>query len=217
MFLNRGYQRFSFVPILIGTVAIVGCTEQPQFTEEELQTYVLETMNSEKEFLLKFSDTMKNNDPTVKDAYYGINDSGDKTLYVTKMLNDGSVAEVPLDSKIESDIKSSLQKQSENQTDQSATAGSSSDGMDMLTGAVLGYMAAQMLAGNNVNRYVNQGAYEERKRTVGSAYVASSMATARATYRPTSSVGKSPSALGRSTTGSFGSSGARSSGYSAGG
>lgn len=207
-----------------------GAHDRIQITKEDeaqinsdAKSETLKRLSQDQEECKEFLRQMKEKDPKFVDAYYRINNRGNKEMVLVKDLGDGNMVEYPaFEANNLPGAGTGKPATTSSSGGQSATASDSSLmpalAGGLLAGAVMGYMANNALQGTTRPRM----AQEEEKRRATSSYgghVASTnqtwarqQATTRAAARASGSY-SSPTAK----TGAFGGGGARAGGYASGG
>lgn len=216
MSINRTLSAFSLtVPAIM---LLTGCEPQNEAPEDTANRYTLAQLNSDKEVLAEMVERMKASDPTVTDAYFKINDRGDRTVVVTRSLPDGTVNAWEAPAYL---VEDAYQK-AENDP-QATSADGSSNFLPIIGGLMAGYMLSNAFRpGIGQTSHMSQADHERRRTSSLATYTqavgASSRNMVASGIRPPSYVQeKAAAAVGRSSGGSFSSTGARAGGYSAGG
>lgn len=184
---------------VVGTVILLaGCSESV-----DPNAAYLSQKNTETEIAKKLVQDLKKSDPSVTDAYFSLNKSGERVLNVVRDKGDGNleVTEVP----------HSILKQIEEKSTSEASSSSSSSLPMIMAAGLAGYMMGGGF-NNSSSSMMNRENYDRNRAFAGSAY--SSYLTKNATNMSSQKVARS---ISKTSGGSFTSSGARSSGYSSGG
>lgn len=214
----------------ITALALSGCDIEESSSlspeqESSASKHALDQLNSEKEAASQVLAHLQAKDATVKDAYFKLDETGQRTMVVTRDKPDGSIEtwEAPSDV-VERAFQSSqtVPPESPGQTgsaSSSQTASSGSNMMPILGGMLAGYMLANAFSGSTGKTFqMNREEHERRRSASSSIYTSSAVQRARTAEATRSSFsGNRASSVGRSSGGSFSSSGGRAGGYGGGG
>jgi hypothetical protein len=187
----------------------------------------LAQMNADRELTSRVLDELKKTDPSVTDAYFMLDENGQRTLTVVRDRGDGTVETWEAPASALSQIEDSATSAAKDSNAEEKDGFSASNAiLPMLGGMLAGYMIANAFSarqGQTIAR--SKEAHERQRRMSSSAYTSSVGANSRrmasAGVRTPSQFANRASAtrapVGQSSGGSFSSSGTRSGGYSAGG
>lgn len=141
---------------------------------------------------------LQEKNPNVVDAYFTMNDKKEQVLVISSIQGDGSIREWT--SGPVSEIPAV--KEASSKSEQSATAGSSNNWLlPALSGALLGYAAANMMSSSvgNTRSFSNYNRYDEEKRSRGAAYSgyvhSQTQSTARSSYMNSSAFKSNPARI----------------------
>lgn len=216
----------------ITALTLSGCDIEESGTlspeqESNASKHALDQLNSEKEAASQVLAHLQAKDATVKDAYFKLDELGQRTMVVTRDKADGSVETWEAPSEVVEQAFQSSQSATADSPGQGAsastsanqTASSGSNMMPILGGMLAGYMLANAFSSNSGKTLqMNREEQERRRSSATSTYASSTVQRARTAEATRSSFsGSRASSVGRSSGGSFSSSGGRAGGYGGGG
>ena len=201
-------------------------------TEQVAQQDALKQLNSDTEASHKILEVLKGQDPRVTDAYFKLNQQGERTLVVSRLRPDGQMETWEAPASDLRTIETGVAQQQQAQATASPQGESSvtGNGSAALLGALAGYMLANSFnSSRGLTSYHAPADYARERERSRSAYSSSvvgqsrrnayeaSVRNSRSAASGNSSSGSRSASVGRSQGGSFASSGSRSGGYASGG
>lgn len=193
----------------MAAIAVSGCSDVDdynQVAEAEANKQALDRLNRDTEISRSLLSNLQEQDPTIVDAQYVLDENGQRTMRVARQGEDGQIHtwQAPADEF----------SQAEAQAEQQAGGGGALT--SMLIAGMAGYMFASMFSGAGATQAMSPAAYQQQRQRSAAAYTSSvrqsSLGAAARRAMPASA-----GSIGRTQGGSFAGAGARSGGYASGG
>lgn len=208
---------------LVATSAWLTTAPLPVVAQEtEAAKQVLDQLNAEREATRILLEKLKSTDPTVIDAYFKLDDNGQRTMVVSRVTDNGLIEswEAPAEIINSTMAEAEAQAKKDNPEASSGFDWSSAIG-PMLGGMLAGYLLSNAFSGAGKNTQMSREAHAREKRMQSSAYSSNAASRTQQLRQGTTgnTLNRSPNsaarpAVGQSQGGTFNSSGARSSSYS---
>lgn len=195
---------------IAATVAVAGCSDADdynQVAEAEANKQALDRLNQETEVSKSLLASLQQQDPTIVDTQYVLDENGQRTMRVARQTEDGQIQTWQAPAEEFSQAEAQAQQE----------AGGGGSGLtNMLIAGMAGYMIASMFSGAGATQAMSPAAYQQQRQRSSTAYASSvrqsSLGAAARRAMPASA-----NSVGRTQGGSFAGSGARSGGYASGG